>query len=74
MKKKLKRKNEISILKEAAKLASEDVKRENKALGLKVLVVKDSGLYLTEPGKKMKLVKKGNYAPVKVKRRTYKLA
>ena len=74
MKKKTKRKTEITILKEAAKLATEDAKRENKALGLEVLVVKDTGLYLSVPGKKLKLVKKGNYAPVKVKRRSLKLA
>lgn len=74
MKKKTNRKSDITILKEAAKLATEDAKRENKALGLQVLVAKKNGLYLTEPGKKMKLVKKGNYAPVKIKRRTVKLA
>ncbi len=74
MKNKANRKSDITILKEAAKLATKDAKRENKALGLQVLVAKKSGLYLTEPGKKMKLVKKGNYAPVKIKRRTFKLA
>lgn len=74
MKKKTNRRSDIKLLKEAAKLATKDAKRENKALGLKVLVAKESGLYLTEPGKKMRLVKKGNYLPVKVKRRTLKLA
>lgn len=73
MKKRSNRKSEISILKEAAKLATQDAKRENKALGLEVIVVRDSGLYLTAPGKKMKLVKKGNFSPVKVKRRSLKL-
>lgn len=74
MKKRVTRKSDISILKKAAKLATEDALRENKALGLQVLVAKKTGLYLTEPGKKMKLVKKGNYSPIKVKRRTMKLA
>ncbi len=74
MKKKINRRNEIKILKEAAELATKDAKRENKALGLQVLVAKDTGLYLAGPGKRMKLVKKGNYAPVKVNRRKLKLA
>lgn len=58
----------------AAKLATADAKRENKALGLTDLIVKDDGLYLVTKSGKLKLHKKGNYKPIKVTRRRFKLA
>lgn len=61
-------------LQRAAKLATIEAKRENKALGLSVLVAKKDGLYLVSNEGKEQLVKKGNYNPVKVPFRSIKIA
>lgn len=62
-----------SKLKRAARVATREARRENKALGLKVLFAKKDGLYLTSSNGKEQLVKKGNYEPVKVASRLVKL-
>jgi len=61
-------------LKRAAKLATNEARRENTALGLNVLIAKKDGLYLTTSKGKERLFKKGNYTPVKAPSRSIKIA
>jgi hypothetical protein len=70
----IKNKTHISKLKKAAKLATTEARRQNKALGLKVLVAKKDGLYYKDKSNRTVLQKKGNFRPLRVKNRVIKIA
>ncbi|MCJ7587062.1 MAG: hypothetical protein MUQ00_04070 [Candidatus Aminicenantes bacterium] len=56
-------------LQEAARLATLEARKENKAFGVETLVAKADGLYLYSNSSKPKRIKKGNYKPIRLRRR-----
>jgi len=63
-----------SKLQRAAKLATLEARRQNKQFGLKVLTVMKDGLYLVSANGSKKLVKKGNFTPLRAPSRSIKIA
>jgi len=56
-------------LQKSAQSATMEARRQNKILKLPILVAKSDGLYLFSKAHGFKLVKKGNYKPIKVTHR-----
>jgi len=63
-----------SKLQRAARLATLEARRQNKQFGLKVLAVSKDGIYLVSANGSKKLVKKGNFTPLKAPSRPIKIA
>jgi hypothetical protein len=75
MKKHSRRQSKTALkLQRAARLATLEARRQNKKHGLKDLVVLKDGLYIVSANGIKKVVKKGNFSPLKAPSRSIKIA